>query len=142
MNSDLNFPFEILNRLRQDTEYPLSDFPTFKYKESFNCVKCQAKNEFEIEFYKSGLPLELLYKTNKFISKEQLIAHTIARLPLKGQDYLGELTLWQVSAHFLFKQCVSCDSNYILVFGMGEIQPGRESLQISGIWEIKNSNPK
>jgi hypothetical protein len=137
MNKELDFPFDIVNQVTKNKDHLLSDFPDFKCDEVFSCNKCKTQNDFKIEFFKSGQPLEQLFKTNGLISKEKLIENKIARLPLKGQNHLGELTLWQVPANFLYKKCDNCDSKYIIVFGMGEIQPGRDSFQISGIWEIK-----
>jgi len=104
-----------------------------------NCSKCSEKIIFNIEINKSGKPVEqITAELNKTILN-QLIENKIINLKkdvIKGFG-LSKYSLWYVDALYSILICKSCNSKFLAIFGMGEIQPTREQVQFKGIWELE-----
>ena len=73
----------------------------------------------------------------KSIQIEEITKNGIAKLTTKHNSYLGTFCLQNnLPAYYNLIKCD--DKNYIVVFGFGEVQAGRNILYISGIWEISD----
>lgn len=56
----------------------------------------------------------------------------------QGRLGLSKYILWHVDALYCIILCKTCSSKFLAIFGIGEIQPGREEVQFKGIWQIFN----
>ncbi len=137
---EINKPFTILSRvLLPKSEYEGTEmFPKIEF--NFYCNHCHNLIYVEIEPFKTGIALTNLYAQNSFIEKSELLRNGVAKLAKSWQSHLGDLVLFNIPALYLGLRCMTCKKKYLLVFGCGEVQPGRMLCQISGIWEI-NTNP-
>lgn len=71
----------------------------------------------------------------RLIQIEEITKNGMAKLTTKHNSYLGIFCVQNnLSAYYNLINCD--DKNYIVVFGFGEVQAGRNILYISGIWEI------
>jgi len=69
------------------------------------------------------------------LQKEDIVKNGMAKLTNKHNSYLGLFSIYNnLSANYNLLNCG--ENNYIVVFGVGEVQTGRNILYISGIWEI------
>ncbi len=100
----------------------------------YTCCNCHKKNEIEITPLKTGENLKKLVDLNH-IKHDDIIANGVAKKGLKKDDdyYLvhGLPTMYHLFS------CNHCNNRYIMIFAIGEPQPGRELCKISGIWNIE-----
>lgn len=98
------------------------------------CPNCHEQFRFDLL---GGYQLleNLVVKQN--VSKELIIKNGMAQLATKMYSHLGIFAVQgNLPAYFKLFSCSKCESNFIAVFGLGESQPGRDLLLVSGIWEI------
>ncbi|WP_428224942.1 hypothetical protein [Flavobacterium sp.] len=136
----LNYKFKIGTKIQCSNEIPTSLIDSKGYALKFYCTNCQTPNKFLIKPYETGYSIDHLFLENKYISKAELLQNKVVQIPPKGYEYLGELLLDKINALYEICNCANCSKTFILVFGCGELQPGRESLLISGIWNIEKSD--
>jgi len=105
-----------------------------KVNVEYTCYNCHKKNEIEITPLKTGKILKNLVDSN-YIKHEDIIANGVAKKGLKKDDdyYLvhGLPTMYNLFS------CDHCNNSYMMIFAIGESQPGRELCKISGIWNIE-----
>ncbi len=104
------------------------------------CSKCSANILLDIEMFNLGKPVEKITNELDEIILNQLIKNKT--INLKKDFTLGDLEvnkyiLRHIDALYSVIICKSCSVKFIAIFGMGEIQPGREHVQFKGIWELK-----
>jgi len=104
---------------------------------NFSCLNCGAKLQIELEPFKSGWPLEKIYKQRPLIEMRKLIKNGVAKEPARWQNHLTGLVVSSLPALYSLIECQSCSYPYLIVFGSGETQPGRMQFKISGVWSIK-----
>lgn len=107
-----------------------------------DCLKCSSKLALYIEIYKSGKLVEHIY--NDFT--EDILTELIERKAINVRNDknkwnlgLSKYILWNMDALYSLIECETCKTKFIAIFGMGELQPGREQVQYKGIWELKNT---
>ena len=105
-----------------------------------DCSKCSAKLPLYLEIYKSGKLVEEI--TSDF--NEDILTELIQRKAINIRDdtdkwslRLSKYVLWNMDALYCILRCETCRTQYLAIFGMDEIQPGREQVQYKGIWELK-----
>ena len=104
------------------------------------CSKCSEKIILDIDISKSGKLLEQITNELDETILNQLIKKKIINIKKDTNQAdlrLSKYTLWHVDALYLTLVCKSCNSKFLAIFGMGEVQPGREQVQFKGIWELK-----
>jgi DNA-directed RNA polymerase subunit RPC12/RpoP len=105
--------------------------------DEFYCTECQEKIQFNIKPFQTGHPLSELYDEQSIIRKEELVRNNVAQKSYSWQSHLGELVINNKPALYDSISCPNCSSTYLLVFGFGESQPGRFTVEVSGVWKIK-----
>lgn len=133
---EISGPFKILNNtiVKERSFEGNRLFPLLNT--SFNCVQCKRVINFTIEPYKTGFSLFHLYEKN-FITVESLLQNRVGVLsksPLFNQYFVVVDGLQ--SALYIIQKCMDCGSDYLIVFGIEEIQNGRTICNISGAWKI------
>ena len=129
--------FSLGKQVFNEKAYSFEEFQKIGQKVAYRCSKCHAQNKVKLAIYQAGQPIESLFEPDLVIEKSDLLEKKAVRKnDFKGKQNLGELSLWFVAARFATSDCTNCEKRYIVVFGMGEIQMGREEVQISGIWEL------
>ncbi|MFP3831299.1 hypothetical protein [Chryseobacterium sp. SIMBA_028] len=108
-------------------------------KTTFTCCHCTQENTIEISPYQSGFPIFQIYADDKVLSKAELLKHGMTTETSQRMQHFGELTVNDLPTLYFGTNCSSCSSTYICVFSYGEWQPGLEVLNISGIWEYKET---
>ena len=103
---------------------------------SFICNKCMQTSNLLLSSQGVDL-LDNLFLIKKIIDKKDLISNGIAKENSKIYSYLGELSIFpNLPALYNFIECSKCNTKYIIVFSVGESQPGRNIFFIGGIWNI------
>lgn len=70
--------------------------------------------------------------TDNILTKEDIIKNGIARETTKFNSYLGLFTVFSnLGAYYKIVD------KYVIVFGIGEVQNGRNVMYISGVWEYE-----
>lgn len=108
---------------------------------AFNCIKCASTMTLQIEIYTSGKLIEQIADDFEESILLELIEKKIVNLKNDKNSWhssLRKYILWNMNALYSTTECKKCKTRYIVVFGMGELQPGREEVQFKGIWEILN----
>jgi hypothetical protein len=106
---------------------------------SFDCIKCLSKIILNIEIYKSGKLVEQISDDFESSVLVELIKNKIVNLKNNENSWhlnLSKYILWNMNALYSISVCKKCKSTYISIFGMGELQPGREEVQFKGVWQI------
>ncbi|WP_323789326.1 hypothetical protein [Psychroserpens sp.] len=106
-----------------------------------SCSKCAEKLIITIQLHNSGKPVDQIIDEFDETILNQLIEHKIVNLNRDGkQGDLGfsKYILWHLDALYSIITCKSCSFNFLAIFGIGEIQPGRDQVQFKGIWELKD----
>jgi len=104
------------------------------------CPNCSSSIKLNIEIYKSGHLIEMLDQESNSELISELIDKKIINLKHESNKWnsgLKKYILWNMNARYELFQCITCDDQFISVFGMGELQPGREEVQFKGIWKVK-----
>jgi len=133
---DINNTIEIIDKvLLPKSNYENKEiFPFVKFNSY--CKTCNQINTIIIRPFETGHALSNLFVKN-ILSKELILKHGVAKKAAKWQSHLGELILFNVPALYTFNKCGNCNQLFLLVFGIGEVQPGRMVCQISGLWRVK-----
>ena len=106
---------------------------------AWKCSNCSNKNELKLRIYQSG---QLVEKLNQLLI-EELIKKNIVNIRdenINIDSHLSKYVLWRMNAMFEVTKCENCSQEVISIFGMDEIQPGREYVQFKGMWSLKVSN--
>ena len=101
----------------------------------YSCPTCSAKQEFPLKMYDSGQLVETLEAD----LVNELLEKGIIHVNNKTQEWnacLSNYVLWNVDALFEFIDCLDCGHRSMAIFGMAELQPGREQVQFKGIWSL------
>lgn len=102
----------------------------------FRCKNCNYRIQLSIPYYSGGL-VEHLEKEEGFLDIQKLLEQKIINLrdEVKQLNY-SKYVLWNMNAHYLKINCSICSDSYITIFGMAELQPGREEIQFKGVWSL------
>ncbi|REC42899.1 hypothetical protein [Chryseobacterium pennipullorum] len=106
-------------------------------KTSFICCTCGKANPIEIVPYQTGFPIIQIYQEDQVLSKSELVQAGAVRETANNMLHFGALTVSNLPTLYFGTNCSSCHSNYIVVFGYGEKQPGLTVLSISGVWSYR-----
>lgn len=136
MNIEINKPFTISKKVLLPKNSFIGSEIYKGLKIEFCCAVCSTKNYFKVDSFKNYNILENLFKENNFISKESIIKNGLALQSKKFQTHLGDLVVDKFAANYFIFKCENCKKDYIVVFGIGESQPGKSECYISGIWGI------
>lgn len=124
-------PFKIKTKARISKNWfeSYEMFPLIKT--SLTCVECQKKKDIMIKPYKTGFPLNMLHR-EKMVKIEYLMKYKVGTLTYQN----GLEVSRGLGATYILTKCENCSSDYMVVFGIGEINNGRDVCQISGAWKI------
>ncbi len=124
----------------------LAGHATFSYDYFLNggfigcsCPDCHTELRIPIAIYRSG---KLVAQLEELFGKtllDELIERRIVNLKDETnrlQSHLEKYTLWQVNAQYELVSCTLCNNRFLAIFGMAEIQPGREEVQLEGVWKF------
>ena len=137
MSEAITKPFHLGYKVYQECSYTFSQYTEKNEQVSFNCLKCHSNNAIKLALYKSGRSINDLYQAERLITKEELLSNKAVRINnFPGRENFGELSLWLVPALYEMVDCQFCNCSYLCIFGYGELQPSREEIQISGIWQM------
>lgn len=100
----------------------------------FSCCNCDQENSVIIKPYESGFPILQIYEGDKVLSKNEMLENKLVTETYRNAEYLGELTVNNLSTLYFGTDCSSCHSKYIGIFSFGEKQPALDILTVSGIW--------
>lgn len=96
----------------------------------FCCSNCKTIIKMDFNFFTNGICFNDAKKESEecvdFLLKNNLIARDVERFKILN-----------LNAEYAFANCKNCNQENIAVFGIGELQPGREEIILKGIWEIK-----
>ncbi len=137
-DTTIKAPFHLGKRVLDETDESWASHSANGQQVAYTCSHCHCKNKVYLGLYQTGYLVDQLFRTNTFITRAELIKNEAVRInSASDSKYLGELSLWRVPALYEQAACECCGQPFIVFFGYGEIQPGREVVQISGIWEVK-----
>jgi hypothetical protein len=107
----------------------------------FKCIKCFSLIHFLYNYYTTkGYFLSEIIK-EQLITQEELLKNASN---IKKEEYAGADTEFflfgRKIALYNLIECEMCKSGYLIVFGEGEVQPGRDQFEIAGVWNIKTLN--
>jgi hypothetical protein len=88
-----------------------------------------------MEPYTTGFAFEDIYENDFVLSSNEIIKNCIAQKTSSRFSYLGEFTIDNLPTLYFAITCENCQTDFLIVFSVGEKQPGLEILQISGAWE-------
>lgn len=98
----------------------------------YHCCSCNHKNKIKIIPYDTGRYFgELL--NNNILLKETILKNKMASEPKRNKHY-GELLVGDLPTLYSKEECNKCEEKYLIVFGIGEKQPGMWLCEISGVW--------
>ena len=104
--------------------------------QSFTCCVCQNKVNMQIQPFKTGSPLDTLYKGNKVLDTGTLIQHKIITKANHHSKHWGEFLHNDLPTLYFLAHCTNCKAGtYIGFFSYGEKQPGLDILSIAGVWK-------
>lgn len=112
-------------------------FPIVKTR--FFCPTCNNEQHIEIIPFKSGFLFHELYE-KEYLQRQIILKEGMAKAPFFNNNSKA-LLVWNLPTFYYGMECSKCLQKYIVVFGLGEQQPGKDVFQISGVWsynEIKN----
>lgn len=105
------------------------------------CSVCETKIALYIEIYKTGKLVEQITDDLDENILAELIENKIVNLrndKTKRHLRLSKYILWNMDALYFIITCETCKTEFLSIFGMDEIQPGREQVQFKGIWQFIN----
>lgn len=126
----------------------LAGYATFSFDYFLNggfiactCPDCKSEINLPIQIYHSGTLLEKLADQYSMHLIDELVERNIVHL--KDEDSrvhygLEKYILWNMDARYEVIPCKACSSEFLAVFGMAELQPGREEVQFKGIWKLNS----
>ena len=110
-------------------------YPSLKF--AFECGQCKTPLAIELRPFHGGFALTDLCQKYDFISEDELLDKGVAKRKTKPNTDRARLELDRgLPAIYGVISCEFCSKDFLLVFGFGEVQPGRDQCQVSGIWEI------
>lgn len=128
----------------------LAGYATFSFDYFLNggfisaiCPNCNSEIKLQIEIYKSGKLVEELTKQFSADLIDQLVERKIVNLKdetLRFHERLTKYILWNMDARYEIISCKGCETPFISIFGMDELQPGREEVQFKGIWKLSTTS--
>ena len=130
--------FKIKQRIFDQTEISVAEyFDKYKEQTQFTCDSCGCINYAKVRYFEGGKLLEKLVNVCE-IDPNDIHKFQIVYVNSERQKYLGKYSVFNnLSAVYTIEICGNCKANFLFVFGAGEIQPGRESFWISGVWSIE-----
>ena len=107
----------------------------------FACIECKKDIKIEIVIYKSGILLEQLDSKPEFKSVLDRLSKLKIVSPYDKEKHKiwsvnSKYVLWGMDARYDIVNCNNCQKKHITIYGMAEIQPGREELQYKGLFEL------
>lgn len=103
-----------------------------KVKTRFICANSNRGQDIEIIPFKSGFLFHELYE-KEYLQRQTILKEGIAKAPIFN-NHSKDLRVWNLPTFYYGIQCENCLQKYIVVFGLGEQQPGKTVCQISGVW--------
>ncbi|MGV3613077.1 MAG: hypothetical protein ACO1N0_19100 [Fluviicola sp.] len=103
------------------------------------CPDCKSEVKLQIEIYKSGKLVEHLKELFNQSLIDELLERKIIHLKdekISHHNRLEKYILWNMDALYELISCIGCENAFISIFGMDELQPGREEVQFKGIWKL------
>ena len=105
----------------------------------FKCSNCQTELKVDIQIYRSGILLDELDSIDGYQTViEQLLKLRVVNLHQNNQfsNAQTKYELWNMDALYDTIECHSCAKKHFTVYGMAELQPGREEVQFKGVFEL------
>lgn len=125
----------------------LAGYATFTYNYFINggfigssCPDCESEIKLPIRIYDSGKLIDSLEEEEDGMPLiDQLLERKIVSIKdetSRFESRLSKYILWNMDARYEILSCTGCSSKFLTVFGMDELQPGREEVQFKGIWKL------
>ena len=124
----------------------LAGYATFSYDYFLNggfisctCKDCNSDVNLSIQVYHSGKLVETLEDRYGIHLLQELLESNIVNLKdeTNGFHYnLNKYILWNMDARYEIISCAGCQNTFLAIFGMAELQPGREEVQFKGVWKL------
>ena len=103
----------------------------------FTCNNCKKVNRIGLGIEGPGrIVKELYHNSGEFDKNDFLQNSAVYETRLKNEWY-DLVTSSDLPALYVMKNCQSCGTKHIIIYGVGESQPGRDILEVSGVWEIE-----
>lgn len=128
----------------------LAGYATFSFDYFLNggfiacsCPDCKSEIKLPIKIYHSGKLLKQLENESGMLLIDELVEKKIVNLKDETSRLFSRLekyVLWNMDARYELISCAGCENRFISIFGMDELQPGREEVQFKGIWKLE-TNP-
>lgn len=129
-------PIRLQHKIDLNKDHFLNEELSPYVKVEFECPNCGAANEIRIVPYTTGYPFSLVYEKG-LLSEEEILDSGLAELSLSMYAYLGNYLVWNLPTLYFKHSCPDCNKAYLVVYGLGESQPGKWDCKISGVWEIE-----
>lgn len=118
----------------------LAGYATFSFDYFLNggiiscaCPDCGSEVKLPLKIYHSGKLVEELTG----VYSQQLIDELVEKRIVNIEDSnLHKYILWNMDARYEIIPCKGCSNAFLSIFGMAELQPGREEVQFKGIWKL------
>ncbi|WP_343635046.1 hypothetical protein [Fluviicola sp.] len=124
----------------------LAGYATFSFDYFLNggiisctCPDCGSDIRLPIRIYQSGKLVEGLADVYGPQLIDELVEKRIVNIKDETSSVhsnLRKYILWNMDARYELISCKGCNNLFLSVFGMAELQPGREEVQFKGIWKI------
>lgn len=124
----------------------LAGYATFTFDYFLNggfvgctCSDCKSEVRLQIQIYHSGTLLEKLANQYSMPLIDELVERNIVHIKDETSRVhagLEKYILWNMDARYEIISCAGCANKFIAIFGMAELQPGREEVQFKGIWKL------
>ena len=128
------------------SEQNLSGYATFSFHYfshggfiGCKCPDCKSEIKLLLQIYRSGKPVEQLEEAYGSSLIDELVERNIVNLKDENSRVharFGKYILWNMDALYEILSCSGCTNEFLTIFGMDELQPGREEVQFKGIWKL------
>lgn len=128
------------------SEKNLAGYATFSYNYFLNggfisctCKDCSSEVKLPIQIYRSGKLVETLEDHYGIDLLHELVERKIVNLKdetTRFHSNLSKYILWNMDARYEIISCTGCQNVFLALFGMAELQPGKEEVQFKGIWKL------
>ncbi len=130
-------------KINQSTNLQKDDFIISSHEKSissnFQCPNCSKLNPIEIIPYQTGFPIsEIISK--EYVEIEMMLEKRILTNSSKLSKHLGKYLVENLPTLYFQTKCKSCESIFLVVFGIGETSQGYWKCKIAGVWEITMSD--
>lgn len=105
------------------------------------CLNCLENIEINIIPFQTGFPFFQIYR-NEYLSIDKIIEEGLAKKSSAWSSHHGEYLVYDLPTLYFKQVCHSCKEKFIIVFGLGESQPGKWICKISGVWQIAILHPR